>query len=225
MSESILRKIQKLFDLANDADDEESKAAILRARDLMVKNGISDEQIKAGGSLGGSEEVVRRVVMTSKMADLTISLCDVVSRQFKCGCCFVKSGGQTVLTIYGFERDIDIAEATFNYAFASLNYCSKKYRQKLKILNRHLKMTEANYKVKSYSLGYIEGLEYALQNQTEELINEGYELAVITPIKVEAFREANTKPAKNMNLNFEDDEARSEGYQEGKKFTENIAID
>ncbi|MBC1373381.1 DUF2786 domain-containing protein [Listeria booriae] len=225
MSDSILRKIQKLFDLASDADDEESKAAILRARDLMVKNGISENQIKTGGSFGDNEEVARRVVMTSKMTDLIISLCDVVSRQFKCGCYFVKRGGQTVLTIYGFERDIDIAEATFNYAFASLNYCSKRYRQKLKILDRYLKMTEANYKVKSYSLGYIEGLEYALKNQTEELISEGYELAVVTPVKVEMFGKENTKPAKKMNLGFDDNEARNEGYKEGQKFTENIAID
>lgn len=223
MSESILRKIQKLFDLANDADDEESKAAILRARDLMVKHSISENQIKTGGSSGDDADVIERAVMVSKMNDIIIRLCARVSEQFKCGCSFYKSGGKTNLLIYGFERDVDIAEATFNYAFASLNYCSKKYRKKLKILNKDIKMTEANYRVKSYSLGYIDGLSYALQNQAEELISEGMELAVITPVKVKEFAEdLKSVPLK---VDFQDLSARSEGYQEGKKFTENIAID
>ncbi|MBC1402120.1 DUF2786 domain-containing protein [Listeria booriae] len=223
MSESILRKIQKLFDLANDADDEESKAAILRARGLMVKHSISEDQIKLGGSFGDDANVIERAVMVSKMSDLIIRLCSVVSEQFKCGCCFSKRNGKTNLYIYGFERDVDIAEATFNYAFASLNYCSKRYRKKLKILNKDIKMTEANYRVKSYSLGYIDGLSYALQNQAEELISEGMELAVITPVKVKEFAEdLKSVPLK---VDFQDLSARSEGYQEGKKFTENIAIE
>ncbi|MBC1491925.1 DUF2786 domain-containing protein [Listeria booriae] len=227
MSESILRKIQKLFDLASDADDEEAKTAILRARDLMAKHNISEDQIKEGGSVENHAEakVISRFVKETKRSDLLSKLCSVVSTQFRCGYYNSRTKNRNALFIYGFERDVDIAEATFHYAFASMEYCSKRYRKKIKILNRRLSTTDANYKVKSYMLGYIEGLEDALQNQKEALIQEGYELAVITPVKVKEFREANLVVGRAMNCNYQDDAARNEGYQEGKKFTENIALE
>ncbi|EUJ56435.1 DUF2786 domain-containing protein [Listeria fleischmannii] len=227
MPESILRKIQKLFDLANDADDEEAKTAILRARELMVKHNISEEQIKSNSRQKPSsvEDVQIRTVIFARVQKWTYRLMISIAYHFRCEPCFSHSSNKTNLMIYGLEEDLNIAEATFHYAFAIIKRRSKVYREKMKILDSQIVLSDLNNAVKSYIEGFVDGIRYALNEQYEEFEASGYELAVITPKVVKEYGKNNTREVrKKLDTNIENHHSYSDGFTDGKDFLNKKAI-
>ena len=111
----IIDKIEKLISLSGSSNENEARAAMLKAQELMAKYEIDREQIKG-------EEKERPVVgfTSSPHREEWIHMVSaVIAENFRCRSISIvknNSGGSFRIRFYGYEEDAEICINIFNYA-------------------------------------------------------------------------------------------------------------
>lgn len=202
--EEILEKIKGLLALgaaSRNNSDEEAKAAMLKAQQLMAKYDISAEEVE------GEEEEKYSHEMCEHKWDYAyrIPLASVLAKNFRC---MTYSRGKTIVFM-GHPSDAKICKATFEYAY---QFIQKRGNQ---IYNKRYSMGYPTKGVfNSYANGFITGLKEAFDVQCTAL-------AIVTPPDVvshfeELSKDWRTKKSKSIDVN--DYEVYREGHKDGKSF-------
>lgn len=202
--EEILEKIKGLLalgDASRNNSDEEAKAAMLKAQQLMAKYDISAEEVE------GEEEERYSHEMCEHKWDYAyrIPLASVLAKNFRC---MTYSRGKTIVFM-GHPSDAKICKATFEYAY---QFIQKRGNQ---IYNKRYAMGYPTKGVfNSYANGFITGLKEAFDVQCTAL-------AIVTPPDVvshfeELSKDWRTKKSKSIDVN--DYEVYREGHKDGKSF-------
>lgn len=208
-------KIRHLLALAESQNENEAKAALLKARALMAKHKLTEAE------LGEAEKQAVKNVLTditcSKRRDPWIcSLSAVIGESYCCKGYRNHTKGHQTQTIgfIGLEDDVEICTAIFKYAVD----CARAEIKRIKKENDCYFPRYVKSLCDSYGFGFSAGIQEAFSQQQEEHKGE-WGLVLVMPKEVEAA---------SRHLGKEDFKARVEdeiipggytrGYFDGKKF-------
>lgn len=204
--DEILEKIKSLLalgDASRNNSDEEAKAAMLKAQQLMAKYDISAEEVD-----GGEEEQYASEICEHKWDyAYRIPLSQVLAKNFRC---MVYIQGKRI-TFMGHPSDAKICKATFEFAYQFIQ------RRGNSIYNKKYTMGLPTKGVfNSYASGFISGLKEAFDVQCTAL-------AIVTPQDVidkfeDMSKDWKKRNAKNIADDATDYDVWREGRRDGKKF-------
>lgn len=186
---TIKEKIQKLLALGTSPNENEARAAILKAKELMAKYKLteSDFEVKKDELV---HELCEDVSWTTDSGNFwMVDLCKLVTDNYCCAVAWdVRKGSRThTLVISGFEDDVQLCKSVVKYAVGFISGKTKK-------LNRDSRI--------SYAIGFVEGLRMAFEMQKDE--HPEWALVVVKPQKVSEYEDSlGTKSAKNKKSNFD----------------------
>lgn len=124
MDEKAKQKIVKLFALANDANDEESMSALVKAQELMLQHNIDEEDVFSYKQEQKTEAVINTIIYEGRSQKWLYRLALIIAKNFRVRYYYV-SGPPIELHFVGIESDVQIAQITFEYARGSVSYCAR----------------------------------------------------------------------------------------------------
>lgn len=208
----IKERIRKVLALASSPHEEEAKAALLKAKELMAKYKLTEadfDELK-------KQELVHlacpNVAWTTDSGYVWMAaLCDELCKNYCCvaAWCTPRGTRTHILEITGMEQDADLCKQVIEYAvgfiFGQIHYLQRKYvRQDPKAI--------AN----SYAKGFITGLILAFEEQQEEHPEWG--LVVVKPEEVQNYEDTlRPKTVRTRGSEF-DPLAHTRGLNDGKNF-------
>jgi len=173
-------KIRKLLALAESPEENEAKAALLKARKLMAEHKLREEDCKEPEKL----KVIKRhvgITCTKRLNSWIVQLSAVIAENY---CCTAfrtrKRGMQTVeIGFIGFEDDFEVCERIFKYAVdCVLSKCKA-----LKKEHSEVYTTKYVHKIcDAYGYGFCEGVAEMFRRQNSA--NQEYGLVLVVPKEV-----------------------------------------
>jgi hypothetical protein len=163
MSDKILEKIKRLFALSeNNSSEEESQAALLKARQLLQKHGLSmmdiDVQTDSKEDRMGCEEVsIDGRTMLPKWITL---LAGVIALYFDIGCVFVNKKHGHLVSFYGNKFNSQAAAVAFPNLVSQVEYLAKNYKTMRMEYMKSASLTRQFRE--SYIFGLIDGFNNRL---------------------------------------------------------------
>lgn len=207
-------KIAGLLNLAgNNPNENEVKAALLKARELMAKHKLRPEDcVKSENT-----KVVRELVGVSCTAmtnPWACSLAAVIAEHYCCQAYRNRVGGQRTVTIglVGLEDDFEIAKRIFLYAYDCVISAIKHNIKKDPLDPPGTYRERCN----AYGWGFVSGVSAAFRDQEEEHKDWGLVLVVpqvVTDSMADMGKKTTFGKVKNNHADCMD-----AGYQEGRKF-------
>lgn len=206
----IREKIKKLLALATSPNENEARDALLKAKELMAKNKLSEEDFE-------DKDLTLKHVKCSDVKWTTdsgniwmVELCKILCENYCCTCgWYTPSGTRThVLVITGIGDDVQVCKSVIEYATGFVT-------SRIKILQR--KGTRDSKAVsESYAEGFIAGLEEAFAEQKEQ--HQEWGLVVVKPQEVQDYEKSmGSKQVRTKQANF-DPLAYLRGQTDGKNF-------
>lgn len=200
--EDILEKIKGLLALGTSSrnnSEEEAKAAMLKAQELMAKYDITAEEVEGEENCDqyAHEECEHKWDYAYR-----IPLANVLSKNFRC---MVYIRGKKIVFM-GHPSDAKICRATFEFAY---KFIQKKGNA---VYNKRYSMGYCTKGVfNSYAHGFIVGLQEAFDVQCRAL-------AIITPPDViDEFTNMTKGWGNKKSKNIADDATDIEGWREGRR--------
>lgn len=175
---SIKDKIQKLLALSQSPNENEARDALLKAKELMVKNKLTeaDFEVKEAKLV----HLSCNVKWTTDSGDIWIvDLCKLIADEYLCTVAWsTPKGSRThTLCVTGLEDDADLCKEVITYAVGFM-------RNQIRVLERRHK-TDRNTVANSYATGFILGLQLAFEEQKDEHPEWG--LAIVKPAEVQEY--------------------------------------
>lgn len=198
------RKVRDLLALAGSSNEHEAKAALLKARELMVKYKISDASL----SEINDGEVVRRhmdITYSARRDPWVPMLATTIAEHHCCrAIASYKKKSQTKrIVIIGFEGDADIVQEILTYAVDCVRSVTIHMRKK--------DVRQAD----GYGFGFTAGLYDAYGKQ-----EESYGLVLVVPKEVDEQLSGLKKQKQVIQQANDGDSWRAyvKGVQDGRKF-------
>ena len=177
--ENIKEKIKKLLELSTSPNENEAKAALLKAKELMAKNNLTEEDFE--------DREIKLVNLNSDVKWTTdsgniwmIRLCSLIADNYLCSASWRTPRGSRThkLVITGLNEDAELCKVVIEYAVDFVLSAIKRQQRR----NPHMDgKTVAN----SYADGFILGLEMAFEEQQEDHPEWG--LVVVKPQEVQDY--------------------------------------
>lgn len=212
----IIEKIEKLIALSGSDNENEAKAAMLKAQELMAKYEIEQDRIDP------ERKKERPVVcFTSPMFrdDWCVDVGSLIANNFRCRAIISQrrnSGGAYRLKFFGFEEDAEISINVFNYAVKVI----RKRMATLRAIYRDAEREFGRNEKMAYVDGFCSGLYRNFEEQKKQ--SESFALALLVPEAVVKFvdeipgmEEYNRREYQQKH---ENDVLRQAGYVDGKAF-------
>ena len=216
MDENIVEKITKLLALSESPNENEARAAMLKARQLMAEHKLRPEDVTAKKS----ETVVKRTIgiFCTKMTDTwAVRLNQLVAGHY---CCIgyrhrVAGEKKVELGLIGLSEDFAICERIAKYAHESV----KSRCNDLKRLGRKSGMNGPDIReaCNSYGWGFCAGLAEAYDRQTREHQEWGLVLSVPKPVN-DAAGVMNSATFLEPSLKRSHEDFVRIGYADGREF-------
>ena len=216
--ENVREKIAKLLALGDSPNENEARAALLKARELMAEYKLSPEEFEKRTDA----KVVKRTIgiFCTKMTDQWASrLNALIARHYCCGSYRhrQKKGDRTVeLGLIGFEEDWEICAHIVRYAYECVKSRCKEITAKAKRYGATGK--EIRQACNAYGWGFCAGLSDAYDAQERE--HQEWGLVMVVPRQVteviqsmgkgSVFSTASIQPNHDSYLRM--------GYADGQKF-------
>lgn len=213
----IIDKIEKLISLSGSSNENEARAAMMKAQELMAKYEIKREQLNEG------QETERPVVglTSSPYREEWIHMVSaVIADNFRCrsiSVCRNSSAKTFRIRFYGYEEDAEICINIFNYAIKVIR---KKFIT-LRAIYAEAKREFGENEKMNYVIGFCHGLEKNFDEQKKQ--SQSFALALVTPKAVDDFvnllpgLETQKSPI-NIVQNREAALLQRTGYVDGKTF-------
>jgi hypothetical protein len=209
--------IAKLLALGGSPYEHEAKAALLKARQLMVKYKLLNSDIR----LSEDVNVVQRLtgITCTKMTNTwAVQLSSIIAGNYCCRSYRQQAYNSKKVTIglVGLEDDIDICEKVLAYAFDSVLAECKRIQ---KIHRTLCKRTVIRQMENAYGYGFCNGVQQAYITQNAG--SEEYGLVLITPQAVaDAMSEMKSgKPYGSANYEGWRKKFAQQGYSDGVLFS------
>ncbi len=205
-------RIAKLLALANSPMEAEAQAALLKAKELMMKHKLDEGDIE-GARLRKVKEINSGITCSRRRDHWIPALAEVIAKNHCCQKFVRRQYGKQTMTIcfWGFEEDVDLCKRIFDYALSSIqgwiNDKEKQYAHAPAELRRDIRY--------SYVGGYIDGIAVAYRKQFEA--NREWGLVAMVPNEVKAMA-ARLKTVKFSGTANRHAAIYQEGYEDGCEF-------
>lgn len=189
--EDIISRIRKLLALGKGNDNaEEATSAVLMAQRLIVKYGVTDDELNAEGGAPANIIGVDAEPLVNARAWRWQLAC-IIAGSFRCKMWQTDwytsaERARKKFTFYGYEQDAQAASLAFTYLYRTGNRLANAAVREVK-----RKGYLANGVYNSYIMGFLEGLRTELEKQSKELlvvmpsaVQEKYESEVTGKVKV-----------------------------------------
>lgn len=206
----IILRIKKLLALSKSSNEYESKAAMLKAQELLVKHKISMREIEDHTDInvieGESNITFRKGKWKGRLASL-------IAENFGCYNFYRTSRSHTIVFM-GKDEDVTVCKIVLEYAVDSINSVVKKLRYQYRKEGYSTKGLENDY-----ALGFIEGLAELFEKQKQE--NQEWGLVLVKGREVvEAYEKKEFTGTININTKFQGfNDAYFKGVEDGEKFS------
>lgn len=214
-------KIHKLLALAESPNENEAKAALLKARELMAEHKLSEADFvkKTGQEI---KKILTKWTATKRTNPWRIDLSAVVADHY---CCISfrqhKYNSNTYeIGFVGLEEDVALCEEVYDYAIKVVEAKQKEIRNLYKEYKGMRGIADlVRRECNSYGYGFCSGLVYAFRNQQKEKEQE-WGLVLVVPQEVKDYTssfKAENFEAKAAN-NINEDTYRA-GVRDGRNFS------
>ena len=215
---NIKDKIEKLLALASSPNENEAKAALLKAKELMAKNKLSEADF---------ENLKKQEIKTFMCEDVTwttdsgrvwmAELARLICNEYLCVSAWgTKPGTRThILFITGMEEDLEVCKAVMGYTVGFVE-------EQIRVMQRKNRRQDPKSVANSYANGFILGLEIAFEEQRESHPEWG--LVVVKPSEVKNYEDSlGTKTVKAKDPGM-DALSFIKGKNDGLRFNSKKAI-
>ena len=208
-------KIRNLLALAESPNENEAKAALLKARELMAKHKLTEAELGEAAK----QEVVRKTtdITFSKRRNPWINrLLWVIGDNY---CCKAfrshrKRKQTQIAGFIGLENDVEICVEVFKYAVNCIEYGILGVKEK----NAGYSTAYIKRQCDSYGYGYVRGILTAFEQQNTENKQE-WGLVLVIPQEVkDAAQDLGRVMFKAQAEQNIDPRTYKEGYADGTKF-------
>lgn len=221
-------RIKNLLDLATSPNEHEAKAALLKAKELMVKYKITemDLDIKKDQKV---IEVVTKYTFTQKGEFWIYSLANVIADNYCCKmfCKKEYKAQKMTITFLGLEDDVNLCNTVFEYAVETARRIAKQALANNMYCSVFTAKQKSMFK-NSISAGFAVGVGVAYEQQKQEHQDEkGWGLMVVGTEATNAFNKmferGDLRNGKSVKHNIDPD-AYNAGVEEGKQFSPNKVL-
>lgn len=213
MAKNIKDKIAKLLALAESPNENEARAALLKARKLMAEYKLRPDEIKREKS----DKVVRDslditcTIMTNPWVG---ALTQVIAEHYCCRAFMTRMRGSRTVTVglVGLEEDFEIAKRIVLYAYDSV----------MSYIKREIKKVPGDppgtyrEKCNAYGWGFVFGVENAFKTQDEK--NQEWGLVMVVPKAVDESMSDMGKAKAFGRVENRHADYGARGYRDGAKF-------
>lgn len=207
----IREKIRKLLALATSPNENEARGAMLKARELMAKNKLSEEDFEDRKQAKLVHVDCNTATWTSDSGNIWMTnLCRILCDAYCCTASWSHERGRRtyVLQITGLEDDADLCKQVVEYAIGFIKSATKALCRRYG--------SDPKSITQSYATGFIMGLEMAFEDQKEEHAEWG--LVLVKPDEVREYEEGlGTREVKTRKSSF-NPLAYAQGQMDGAKF-------
>lgn len=181
MSADYKDKIRKLLALSESPNENEARAALLKARELMAKYKLSESDITPAENLE-IKKIITPVTYSKRRDSWANPLSSVIAENYCCkGGSLIYKGKQTrQVEFVGFEDDVELCAKIFEYAIDCIHAGIKELRQNFA---PYFSAQKLNQMCVSYGYGYVNGIDQAFKRQQEEMPRE-WAIVLTTPEQV-----------------------------------------
>lgn len=206
---NIKEKIKKLLALSASPNENEAKAALLKAKELMAKHKMTeDDFVNKESKLTNLECDVK---WTTDSGDIWVNtLCAMLCENYLCTASWTTpyKTRTHILVITGLEEDVELCKTVVEYAVGFVRGAIKELQKK----SKNPKTT-----AKCYAEGFILGLELAFEEQKEE--HQEWGLVMVKPKEVEDYeKNLKTRQVRAKVNNGFDPLAYLRGQNDGMQF-------
>lgn len=175
----VKEKIALLLNLAsNNPSENEARAALLKARELMAKHKLRPEECQKTDKVKVIREVLG-VTCTALTNPWACALSAVIAEHYCCCAYRQHAGGKRTqhIGLVGLEDDFEIAKRVFLYAYDCVTSACKNQ------IKRDPLDPPGTYREKcnAYGWGFVQGVGQAFEEQNEEHQEWGLVLVVPRP--------------------------------------------
>lgn len=205
-------KIRKLLALGTSPNENEAKAALLKAREMMAKHKLTEADFQNPDSQKLVHLIVDKVSWTTDSGNSwMVGVADVICGNYMCAAAWsTPSGTRThTLQVTGMGEDAELCKTVMEYAIGFMFNA-------IKVLQRKNIRQDPKSIAKSYADGFVMGLQMAFEDQTEEHPEWG--LVVVKPDKVKKFEEGLSSRNVKTKKTSMDPLAYLKGQLDGSKF-------
>lgn len=210
----VKEKIAMLLNLAsNNPSENEARAALLKARELMAKHKLRPEECQKTDKVKVIREVLG-VTCTALTNPWVVSLSAVIAEHYCC-CAYRthQRGCRTqAVGMVGLEDDFEIAKRIFLYAYDCVTSACKSQ------IKRDPYDPPGTYREKcnAYGWGFVQGVERAFTEQDEQ--NQEWGLVLVVPQAVTDSMADMGKKSSYGKMKDSHSDYRAMGYQDGRTF-------
>lgn len=206
---NIREKIEKLLALAQSPNENEARSALLKAKELMAKNKLSEADFEDASSKELVHVTCPNIKWTTDSGKIWMAkLCKVIADNYCCAVAWstVRGTRTHTLVITGIGDDVELCKQVINYATGFID-------NQIKVLNRRNGNKSAGH---SYAQGFILGLELAFEQQKEE--HQEWGLVMVKPQEVNDYEKSlGQKNVRTKKTDF-DPLAYLKGQNDGMEF-------
>lgn len=214
--DNAIDKIAKLLALAESPNENEAKAALLKARELMVEHKLRPEQIapQKAGNIIKREVGITCTKMTNTWA---VRLSAIIAKHYCCGAYRNHRHREKKITIgfVGLDEDFQVCEKIFKYAFD----CVVARCEEIKVeFRRDWAASDIRKMCNAYGEGFCSGLSAAFLEQCQA--HQEWGLVMVTPQAVKDKMADMGAPSRygTIKVDAHGTYFANKGYEDGKKF-------
>ena len=211
-------KIRKLLSLATSPNENEAKSALLKARELMAKNKLTEADFEDGKNLELIQLTSDSVKWTTDSGNIWMAeLSQVIAENYLCTSAWrtVKGARTHTLVVTGLGDDVKVCLAAIEYAVGFV-------LGQVGVLQRKLKTVDPRSVTMSYATGFTLGLKAAFEEQKEEHPEWGLVLA--EPQQVADYRKNLGHKDVRVKKGSFDPLAHAKGFNDGVEFNKRKAL-
>lgn len=213
----IREKIKKLLALGGSPNENEARDALLKARALMAKHKLSEDDFRDEKSTELVHIACEEAQWTSDSGNIWMTeLCKLLCDNYCCVAAWSHQKGHRTYTlqITGIREDADLCKSVVQYAVGFIKSATK-------VACRRYRGDQRSITV-SYARGFVEGLRMAFEDQQEE--HKEWGLVMVKPEEVKNYEEGlGNKSVKTKQTNI-DARAYLRGRKDGHEFNANKVI-
>jgi len=213
---AIRDKINKLLALSESPNENEARAALLKAHALMAEYKVTEAEL----TTDMNEEIVTirtGVESTKTKTPWMIKLSQVIADAYCVHAIGYREQGarKTDVGFVGFKSDAEMASEAFKYTTRFL--CTEISKRDRFYSSRRMSADMKRPRLMGYAYGFVEGLREALATQTEE---NGWGLVLTTPPEVKDYVEEHYQTTKyhSKAANRLSSDAFADGVKDGRAF-------
>lgn len=210
----VKEKIAMLLNLAsNNPSENEAKAALLKARELMAKHKLRPEECQQAEKVKVIRDVLD-VTCTAMTNPWACALSAVIAEHYCC--CAYRTHQRGCRTqqigLVGLEDDFEIAKRIFLYAYDCVTAACKRE------IKFDPKAPRGTYREKcnAYGWGFVQGVARAFEEQNQE--HQEWGLVLVVPQAVTDSMKDMGKKLSYGKMKSSHADYRAMGYEDGRKF-------